>query len=182
MARFKPLFRFILKFYFDGKYLSGKYFDEDVLGYVWALRSVWQRNILRLGPPRPWPVVLTCQISDPARIFFHPDDINNFQSQGTYFQNFSANIHLGRGVYIAPNVGLITANHDVKNPSLHMDGKDICIGDGCWVGMNSVILPGVSLGPGTVVAAGSVVTKSFLDGWQIIGGVPARALKNIQRC
>lgn len=45
--------------------------------------------------------------------------------------------------------------------------------------MNSVILPGVQLGKGTVVAAGSVVTKSFLQGNCIIGGSPAKFIKNL---
>ncbi|MNL74136.1 Maltose O-acetyltransferase [compost metagenome] len=45
--------------------------------------------------------------------------------------------------------------------------------------MNSVVLPGVTLGARTIVAAGSVVTKSFPSGQMIIGGVPAVLLKRI---
>ena len=47
--------------------------------------------------------------------------------------------------------------------------------------MNSVILPGVVLGPHTVVAAGAVVTKSFEEGYCVIGGTPAKMIKKIEK-
>ena len=52
--------------------------------------------------------------------------------------------------------------------------------EGPWIGMNSVILPGVTLGPGTVVGAGSVVTHSFPEGHCVIAGVPAKLIRNLQ--
>jgi acetyltransferase-like isoleucine patch superfamily enzyme len=58
-----------------------------------------------------------------------------------------------------------------------LPGKDVIIGKKCWIGMNSVILPGVCLGDHTIVGAGSVVTKSFPDGNCIIAGNPARIIR-----
>lgn len=173
----KPVMRLLLMAFYDRKYLVGRHFEKGLGGYVWGFRSVWARNILRLGPPMPWPMGLTCVVSNPANVQFHPDDLNNFQSHGTYFQNFSAKIVLGRGVYIAPNVGLITANHNFEDLDSHEPGEDILIGDGCWIGMGAVILPGTCLGPGTIVAAGAVVTSSFPEGRVVVGGVPARIIK-----
>ena len=46
-----------------------------------------------------------------------------FFNRPTYFNNFSAVIYIGRGVYIAPNVGIITANHNIKNLKSHAPGK-----------------------------------------------------------
>jgi acetyltransferase-like isoleucine patch superfamily enzyme len=176
----KPIAIFFLSFYFEKKYLTGRHYDAGFEGCIWALRAVWVRNILRLAPPMPWPVGLTCNVSNPRNIFFHPDNIDNFQSPGTYFQNFKGCIYIGHGTYIAPNVGLITANHKAHDLDQHEDALDIVIGERCWVGMNSVLLPGVVLGAGTIVAAGAVVLTSFPQGNVIVGGVPAKVLKYIE--
>ena len=168
-----------LSFFYDRNFLRGRHFDASYSGYVWGLRAVWTRNILRLDKTYPFPVALGVRISNPKNITFHPDNINNFQSPGLYLQNFSGHITLGYGSYLAPNVGIITANHDPINPDKHLPAENVVIGEGCWIGMNSVILPGVMLGPRTVVAAGSVVTRSFVNGNAVIAGAPARFVKHI---
>ena len=176
----RPALRFFFRAFFRAPYLRGRHFEQGYAGYLWAARAAWSRNILRLARPVPWPTTLTCHISDPANIHFHPDDLNNFQSPGTYFQNFAAAITLERGVYIGPNVGIITANHDPRNLDAHLPGAEVRIGEGSWIGMGAVILPGVHLGPATVVAAGAVVTASFPDGHVTVGGVPARPLRDMR--
>ena len=55
--------------------------------------------------------------------------------------------------------------------------KGISIGKNCWIGSKVTILDGVNIGNGSILAAGSVVTKSFPE-YSIIGGVPAKLLKN----
>lgn len=173
----RPIIITILSIFFERRYLCGRYFDASVSGYLWALRAIWQRNILRLARPLPFPAALNSYVSNGTGIEFHPDDLNNFQSPGTYFQNFSGRITLRKGCYIGPNVGIITANHDPSDPDRHLPPQDVTIGEKCWVGMNSVILPGVTLGPQTIVGAGAVVTKSFPRGHCLIAGVPATILK-----
>ena len=98
---------------------------------------------------------------------------------GSYYQSFGK-ITIGKGTYIAQNVGIITANHDLHNLDLQAEAKDVIIGERCWIGMNSIILPGTTLGPHTVVGAGSVVTKSFEEGNCIIAGNPAKIIRNLQ--
>lgn len=71
-------------------------------------------------------------------------------------------------------------NHDLYDNRKHVV-KDVCIGKYCWIGMNSIILPGTSLGDYTIVAAGSVVTKSFTSGYCVIGGNPAKVLKELDK-
>ena len=54
--------------------------------------------------------------------------------------------------------------------------REVVIGDNCWLGGHSTICPGVKLGNNVIVAAGSVVTKSFGDN-VIIGGNPAKIIR-----
>lgn len=93
-------------------------------------------------------------------------------SGNCYFQAING-IEIGDDTIFAPGVKMISANHDLKNHT-HLSTQSIKIGKNCWIGANSVILPGVILGNNTVVGAGSVVTKSFEEGNITIKGVPAK--------
>ncbi|MDL2200408.1 DapH/DapD/GlmU-related protein [Halopseudomonas aestusnigri] len=177
--KLKPLMKLILGAFFDREFLRGRHFEDGFSGYIWGFHCIWTRNILRLEPVCRFPISHRAKISNPMNIDFHVDDLNNFQSPGIYLQNFSGNIVIGRGTYIAPNVGIITANHDLVNLDQHVQGENVIIGEGCWIGMNSVILPGVTLGDKTIVGAGSVVTKSFTEGGCIIAGNPARVIRKV---
>lgn len=104
-----------------------------------------------------------------------------------FFANFNcvildcAKVQIGKNCFLAPNVSIYTATHplDPYDRISYIEfAKEITIGDNCWIGGNSVILPGVSLGNNVVVGGGSVVTKSFGDN-VIIAGNPARIIKTI---
>ena len=180
MARwFSPVLRFSMGFFFDSRYLQGRFFDNRWLGWRWAWRSIWTQKLLGFNRRIPWPVSPMNIISNSQNIHFHPDDLNNFQAFGCYFQCNSAQIYIGRGTYIAPNVGIITSNHDPANVDLHLPGKDVVIGEKCWIGMNAVILPGVILGSHVVVGAGAVVTKSFPEGNCVVAGNPASVIRKL---
>ena len=167
------------------KYLRSKYFyGNKRLGFLgsgwgWAISDFKARVFLRSNRGIPFPVSYGNHITNYKNIFFDPDDLIIFQGQGKYFQAIDAPIHIGKGTYIADNVGIITTNHDLSDPSKHMSGKPITIGEKCWIGINSVILPGVVLGDNTVVGAGSVVTKSFIEVGIVIAGNPAKFIKKI---
>ena len=79
----------------------------------------------------------------------------------------------------ASNVVIISGNHGVYNQD-DADLRETIIGDYCWIASNVVILAGVVLGPRTIVGAGSVVTKSFPEGYCVIGGNPAKVIKKIE--
>jgi acetyltransferase-like isoleucine patch superfamily enzyme len=176
-----PILRPIAYVVFDRRYIRGRYFDKQVIGWVWVFRSIVVQKLIGFNRSSPWPVSPLIRVSYPRSIVFDPDDLNNFQTFGCYFQgNANAKIIIGKGTYIAPNVGLITANHDPCNLDEYLPAEDIRLGKSCWIGMNSVIMPGVTLGDHTVVAAGSVVSHSFIEGNCIIGGVPAKFIKPLE--
>lgn len=166
---------------YDKKYLTGCHFDRWHFsdGWQWILQDWFSQKIMRRNAHVPWPVPSHISIGAPKNIVFDPDDMQNFRGVGTYFQGIDGKIVLGKGCFIANGCGFITANHDLHDPAKHQPGKDIVLGEACWIGMNAVILPGVHLGPHTVVGAGSVVTKSFPEGKCVIAGAPARIIKEV---
>ena len=84
-------------------------------------------------------------------------------------------LSIGNNVSISPEVHLITAEHDLNDASFSYITAPIELGDFVWIGTRAIVLPGVRLGKGCVVAAGAVVTKSFPD-HSVIGGVPAKII------
>jgi acetyltransferase-like isoleucine patch superfamily enzyme len=98
---------------------------------------------------------------------------------GIHLSASISDIYIDRSCYIASGVKIFSANHDFVDFDMLKTKGDIIIGKDCWVGANSIILSGVQLGDRTVVAAGSVVTKSFVHGSVLIGGVPAKIMKRI---
>jgi acetyltransferase-like isoleucine patch superfamily enzyme len=99
---------------------------------------------------------------------------------GCYIQAING-VHIGDYTQIAANVGLISSNHDIKDNRKHLPAGPIKIGRYCWIGMNAVILPEVTLGDFTIVGAGTVVTKSFPEGYCVIAGNPARKIKDLSK-
>jgi len=88
-----------------------------------------------------------------------------------------AGVVIGSHVDIAPQVMILTGSHEIDAKGEHIGGKgttvSVSIGDGCWLGARTTILPGVTLTEKVLCAAGSVVTKSVEDECCLIAGVPA---------
>ena len=165
---------------YDRAYLKGKYFEKPWSpGWRWAFNGMFAKLFKGAGRGIPWPIASTCSCG--KNVDFHVDDLNNFQGPVYYQTLGDARIHLGKGVWIARGCAIITTNHDLANPDIHLQPKDVSIGDHCWLGTNVCVMPGVMLGPHTVVGANAVVTKSFPDGWCVLAGVPAKVIKNIEK-
>lgn len=138
---------------------------------IWFLQKV-----LGFNRKAYWPVHFTSIVGNPQNIYAGIDTSPGY-SPGCYIQG-GGKIYIGDYTQIAPNVGIISSNHN-PNDSREKIVKEVRIGKYCWIGMNAVILPGVTLGDFTVVGAGAIVTKSFEEGYCVIGGNPARKIKDL---
>lgn len=98
---------------------------------------------------------------------------------GCYIQG-RGKVFIGDYAEIAPNCVIISGNHGLQDHSV-VDRRETIVGDYCWLASSSNILAGVVLGPRTVVGAGSVVTKSFPEGYCVIAGNPARLIKKLDK-
>lgn len=97
-------------------------------------------------------------------------------------ENPIGEIKIGNGVRIAPFVQMIAANHRFEDASRPITGqglepKSITIEDDVWVAGRVIITAGVTVGTGSVLAAGAVVTRD-VPPWSIVGGVPAKIIKS----
>lgn len=88
---------------------------------------------------------------------------------------------IGKNVMMGPECVFYTYNHEFKNIDIPImqqgfsNEKKIIIEDNCWIGRRCIILPGVKISRGTVIGAGSIVTKSFPEN-SIIAGNPAKII------
>ena len=96
--------------------------------------------------------------------------------------DLTAPVRIGDCVYMGYDVMLITADHELGE-SVQRCGRRVFraidVEDGVWIGSRAVILPGVRLGRGSVVAAGAVVTRDVPPD-TMVGGVPARPIRHLE--
>ena len=125
-----------------------------------------------------WPVHYTSKVVYPERILVGIDSSPGIM-KGCYIQG-QGGIDIGDYTQVAPNVVIVSSNHDLYDSRISIQ-KKVVIGKYCWLGAGCKIMPGVTLGDFTIVGAGAVVTKSFPDGHCILGGVPAKKIKDLEK-
>ncbi|MES1174349.1 MAG: hypothetical protein ABUL62_08465 [Myxococcales bacterium] len=100
---------------------------------------------------------------------------------GELHVDLDAPVKIGDGVRIGHEVSLLTINHAIGGPELRSGKSEswsIEIGDGAWIASRVTVLPGVRIGAGAVVAAGSVVVRDVPPD-TLVAGVPARAIRSL---
>lgn len=124
-----------------------------------------------------WPKDKSCLVTHSRRIYV---GVNSKVGRPGSYISGAGGVWIGDYVRFGPNVGILSSNHDLYNRDEYIT-KPIKIGDYCWIGMNSLVLAGVELGPSTIVGGGSIVTKSFPEGYCVIAGNPAKIIKYLDK-
>lgn len=90
-------------------------------------------------------------------------------------------VTIGNDVIFGPGVKIFSENHNYDDIDIAIKDQgvthaDVTLGDDIWIGANTIILPGVTIGSGSILAAGCVVNKD-VEPYTIVGGIPAKKIK-----
>jgi acetyltransferase-like isoleucine patch superfamily enzyme len=141
-----------------------------------TVRRAWYRRVLGAEVGEHAGVHLGCHVW-----FYSPRQVRRSGFRvGAYSRvnrdcclDVRGGLDIGENVSISPEVMILTASHGVNDPAFRVQVRPVMIEDHVWIGSRAMVLPGVTLGRGCVVAAGSVVTRDVAP-LSIVAGVPAR--------
>ncbi|MGE0887131.1 MAG: DapH/DapD/GlmU-related protein [Blastocatellales bacterium] len=135
------------------------------------LRLLFYRRIYRIGEGTS--ILLHVRIRFPGNVSIGRHSTINYDC---LLDGRGAEIVIGDNVNIASEVMIWTQEHDPDSPAHQTISKPVVIGDYAWIASRAIILPGVTIGEGAVVAAGAVVTKD-VPPYAIVGGNPAKFIR-----
>lgn len=157
------------------KVLGGEGFANPQFSSFVLLKHFVQQKIFRINSHVPWPVHKSSIVHAPKKI----DRGNRCPGLSPWCYLDGRNgIVIGDNTWMGPRVSIISMNHDIYDYKKYIEDQPIKIGKNSWLGAGVTILPGVELGEHTIVAAGSVVTKSHPSN-VVLAGVPAKVVKEI---
>ena len=132
---------------------------------VWAYRQFG----VRIGQGTT--IYNSCELREPRRI-----TIGEFSSIGDHcILDGRGGLTIGNSVNFSTGVWIWTAQHKMNDPDFGEESAPVVIEDFAWLSCRTVILPGVKIGKGAVVAAGAVVTKD-VEPFAIVAGIPAKKI------
>jgi maltose O-acetyltransferase len=117
-------------------------------------------------------VQMGCRFLNGRKVHLGERNVINF---GNLFDGRHYEIRTGSDVSIGPEASILTLGHDPQSPDFGDRGGDVIIGNRVWIGYRAIILPGVSIGEGAVIAAGAVVSRN-VEPFSIVAGVPAKTV------
>jgi maltose O-acetyltransferase len=154
-------------------YKAWSYFFNFWIMYIpfHALRLFFLRLCLG-GLGEKSALLLFCEVRKPSNIFIGSHCVFN---RRVLLDGRGGKLTIGNNVDVAQEAVIWTLGHDAHD-DFHCDkGAPVTIEDFAWIGHRAIIMPGVTIGRGAVVAAGAVVTKS-VPAMAIVAGVPARVI------
>jgi acetyltransferase-like isoleucine patch superfamily enzyme len=152
---------------------DGRDFAAEVVGRVPAhgLRLFFYRHLLKIQVGQKTSIHRNCRFYFPPGVKIGAHCIINRD----VLLDGRMSLVIKDNVSISEGSAIITLEHDPDSPTFANRGQAVLVEDRVFIGMRALILPGVVLGEGSVVAAGAVVTRDVAP-FQIVGGVPARVI------
>jgi len=157
------------------------YLTNHVVNHIpsFSIRHLWYRRLLGVRMGRGSGIHLNCYLW-----FFAPGRLRRDHhliigehtriNRGCLL-DARGPLRIGSNVSISPEVAIVTTQHRSADPDFAVQSLPVVIEDHVWIGIRAVILPGVTVGRGAVVAAGAVVTRD-VPPLAVVGGVPARPI------
>ena len=178
----------------SGLVLAGKQVSIRYAGYLEAGRELIIEDYAEINARSTQKIILGNRVTIGKYAIIRPGNlyggepgeglrIGDHSNIGPYcYIGCSGHISIGNNVMISPRVSIYAENHvfDAVDATIKSQGvrrEKVVIEDDCWIAANSIILAGVTIGKGAVVAAGSVVTTD-VPPYSVVAGVPARVIKN----
>jgi len=113
-----------------------------------------------------------CRFLNGRKVHLGKRNVMNF---GCLIDGRRHSVITGNDVSIGPEAAILTLGHDPRSNDFSDLGGDVVIGDRAWIGYRAIILPGVTIGEGAVIGAGSIVSRD-VPPYAIVAGNPARII------
>lgn len=160
-----------------------KYFTNHIVSHIpsYTIRHAWYHKVLgwTIGPGASILMGQHVQMagarSSGKKVIIGKDSVIN---QGCLLYT-TGGLIIGEHVSISSGAWLVTGSHDINDPQFPDLYKPIVIKDYVWIGMRATILAGITVGEGSIVMAGAVVTRD-VPPYTVVGGVPARVISERQ--
>lgn len=160
-------------------YAAVKYVTNHIISRIpsYTIRHGWYRHVLgwKIGPRAS---ILMGQRIDFGKLRGRGNPViiggGAIINRGCFLQTFGGLI-IGENASISSGVSLITGTHDINAPDIAEVIKPIEIGHHVWIGINAIVLGGVTIGEGAIICAGSVVRSSVRPN-AVVDGVPGKVV------
>jgi maltose O-acetyltransferase len=173
VRRFMPVWlrRFLGRAYWW--WYDARDFFTEAIGWIpfHAVRLFLYRTCARVHIGRRTSIHRGCRFYRPSGVQLGHNSIINRD----VLLDGRMGLTIGNNVSISEGVAIFTLEHDPGSPDFADRGAAIVVHDRVFIGARAIILPGVTLGEGCVVAAGAVVTRDVAP-YEIVGGVPAKPI------
>jgi len=168
--------RFLSRWYW--RWVDARDYLIEITGVIpsHSLRLFFYRRVFHVVSGEATSIHRHCRFYRPGGVSIGAHSVIN---RGVLLDGRSG-LQIGDNVSISEGSQLLTLEHDPNSPSFAWRGAPVVIANRVFLGARAIVLPGITIGEGAVVAAGAVVTHD-VEPYTIVGGVPARPIGQRRR-